>query len=326
MAEPNTPRMSVVIVTAPGYQRIRNTIAHLRAQTVKEHLEIVMVAPSAEDLGLIESELKDFCAYRVVELAPFTTLSKALAAGIGAASGPVVVLAEDHSFPDPDWAEALIAAHRGPWAAVGPVLANANPAGMISWSNFLLEYGPWIEPGAAGPTDHVPGRNSSYKREVLLAYGPRLDAMLEAEMMLHEDLRAQGHQLCIEPKARTHHFNISSPTAWLIMRLHNGRIFAASRARAWPLRRRLLWALAAPLIPLVRLRRIVRQIRRPDWKPHRLLPRILPALIVSLVVDAAGELVGYLIGSGEAMRKLTEAEFNVQARLNRRDRPLLAAQ
>ena len=36
-------------------------------------------------------------------------------------------LCEDHCFPADGWAEALVAAHQGPWAAVGPAFLNANP-------------------------------------------------------------------------------------------------------------------------------------------------------------------------------------------------------
>jgi hypothetical protein len=38
----------------------------------------------------------------------------------------VVAFAEDHCYPDQHRAEALIAAHRGPWAADGPAMRNAN--------------------------------------------------------------------------------------------------------------------------------------------------------------------------------------------------------
>ena len=44
----SSPQMSVVIVTPDSYETIRKTVEHLRAQTVKDRLEIVIVAPSAE--------------------------------------------------------------------------------------------------------------------------------------------------------------------------------------------------------------------------------------------------------------------------------------
>ena len=61
------------------------------------------------------------------------------------AHAPIVALAEDHCFPEPGWADALIRAHQGPWAVVGPVVRNANPATIVSWCDFVIGYGPWME-------------------------------------------------------------------------------------------------------------------------------------------------------------------------------------
>src|SRR5437588_133855 len=82
-------------------------------------------------------------------------------------------------------AQALLAAHRGPWAAVGPVVRNANPSTSVSWADFLIGYGPWCDPAPAGDLDHLPGHNSSYKRAILLDYGSELEGLLEAESVLH---------------------------------------------------------------------------------------------------------------------------------------------
>ena len=90
------------------------------------------------------------------------------------ASAPIVVFTEDHCFPEPEWAAALLARHAEPWAAVGPVLRNANPETTVSWADLLIAYGPWLAPGVAGPKDHLPGHNSSYKTSVLREYGDRL--------------------------------------------------------------------------------------------------------------------------------------------------------
>ena len=74
----------------------------------------------------------------------------------------MVVLSEDHSFPEAGWAEALIEAHRGPWSVVGPVVRNANPDSLISWADFLLGYGTWLDPAPGGEISQLPGHNSSY--------------------------------------------------------------------------------------------------------------------------------------------------------------------
>lgn len=301
--------MSVVIATPDCYETIRKTIGHLRAQTVKDRLEIVIVAPSRQTLDLDESELRDFHQYRVVEVGAMESIARANAAGIRQSSAPIVALTEDHSFPDPDWAEALIKAHRQPYAAVGPVVRNANPNSAVSWADFLIGYGPWMEPTPAGTVEHLPGHNSSYKRAVLLEYGDELETMLEAETVLHWNLRAKGYDLYLEPAAKTAHTNFGRLSSWVPVMFHCGRVFAADRSRHWSLGRRLFFVGGSPLIPLVRLWRILRQMRRLR-RQHGLLPRILPALIIGLSLDAVGQMIGCACGAGDSKQKLSEFEFH----------------
>jgi GT2 family glycosyltransferase len=321
MSGRNFPEMSVVIVTPDDYETIRKTIKHLRAQTIKEKLEIMIVAPSLSNLDLNESELKEFLCFDVVEFGPIKSSAKARAAGIRRASAPLIAFVEDHSFPDPRWAEELVKTHQQPWIAVGPVLCNANPESMTSWTNFIIEYGPWLDPTEARIVDHLPGHNSTYKRLHLLDYGPELEGMLEAESILHWNLRAKGYQLYLEPAAKTSHLNFSSPFSSIKLRFYSGRLFASTRSQHWSSLRRFLYFTGSPLIPPVRLLRILRKLRQPG-RPQKLLPRILPPLVIGLVLDGIGETVGYALGMGDVVEKLSDLEFHRGRHLNRRDRKL----
>lgn len=319
------PEMSVVIVTPDRYETIRKTIQHLRSQKTRDQLEVVIVAPSKDELSLIEEEVNDFFQFRIVEVGPIDSTAKARAAGVRQASAPVIAFVEDHSYPGPGWAEALIEAHRQPWAAVGPVLCNANPEGLTSWTNFLLEYGPWLDPREAKSVDHLPGHNGTYKRSHLLAYGPELEAMLEAESILHWDLRAKGYELYLEPEAKTSHLNFSSILSSIPLRFYAGRLFASTRARHWRWLRRFFYFTSSPLIPWVRLLRIVRELMRPG-RQRNLLPRILPALVMGLILDGVGEMIGYAFGRGHTMEKLSEMEFHRYRYLNKQDQRTFAEQ
>jgi GT2 family glycosyltransferase len=309
--------MSVIIITPDRYETVRETMKHLRAQTARDRLEIVIVAPSANTLGLESSELNGFCGFRVVEIGGVRSLGQAWAAGVRHASAPVVIYAEDHTFPDPRWAEALIDAHRQPWAMVGPVMGNANPDSLVSWANFFTAYGRWAEPAEAGEIDDVPPHNSACKRVVLLDYGPELEAMLEVETLLHRDLRAKGYRFYLEPAARTHHVNFTMVSPLLRAEFNYGRLFAAARAAHWSLLRRLIYGGGAPLIPLVRLGRIRREIRRTRLPRHVLLG-MLPALLIGLVSSAAGEMFGYALGAGNAPQGKWELEFHRNRYLKKR--------
>jgi len=311
--------MSVILITPDRYDTIRKTMKCLRAQTVRDQLEVVIVAPSVEGLNLDESDLKEFCQFRIVEVGAIKSVARARAVGIRQSSAPVVVLAEDHCYPNRRWAEALIDAHRQPWAAVGPVMVNANPGSLISWANFFIAYSRWVEPVLAGVIDDLPGHNSSYKRAILLDYGAELEAMLEAETVLHWDLQARGYRLYLEPRAKTYHLNFTRPSSFLRALFHFGRVFSAARARRWSPLRRLLYTGGAPLIPLVRLRRILRQINQ-SKQNHALLPAILPMVVTGLIVSAIGEMIGYTLGAGHATPLMCSSfEFHRDQHLQQRD-------
>jgi GT2 family glycosyltransferase len=320
MSATATPELSVILVTPDRFETIRRTVSWLDAQTVRDRLELVIVAPSREVLELDADELDGFHGFRVVETGTVCSVAAGHAAGVREASAPVVVFAEDHSYPQPGWAEALIARHREPWAAVGPVVANANPRSAVSWADFLPGYGPWLDPTPGGVVDYLPGHNCSYKRDVLLELGADLDPMLNAESVLHWELRARGHRLYLEPAAKTRHFNFSRLSIYLRATFLHARTFAAERARGgrWGPLRRLAYATAWPLIPLVRLRRVFRDLRRVP--SHGVLPRVLPPVLLGLTVSALGEATGYLLGPGQAPQKVSAYEFRRDRHVTRRDR------
>jgi glycosyltransferase involved in cell wall biosynthesis len=303
---PGSPLISVILITPDSYQNLATTIRVLRAQTIRERIEIVIVAADADSLGLKREELQMFAGVQVVLLGKIRCIGASYAAGVRRATAPIVVFGEDHSFPRPDWAEKLIEAHQQPWAAVGPQVYNANPGTKVARADYLIAYGQWGPPVAAGEVEHLPGHNSSYKRAVLLQYGDDLDDMLEAESVLHWDLRRRGHHLYLETGARTSHMNFSRFSSWTITQFQAGLVFAAFRAHneRWPLSRRLFFAMAAPLIPFVRLRRIMRSTGNLKGKRN-----LLPILAFGLGLDGVGQMLGYALGRTLAVHRFTYFEF-----------------
>jgi hypothetical protein len=299
--------MAAIITTPDSYDTIRQLVGSLRAQTARDVLELVIVAPSVAAVSAGLADLQDFCCWRIVELGDLRTVPQAKAAGIRHATAPVVVLTEDHSLPDPLWAQALIDAHRQGWEAVGPAMGNANPESLVSWADFLLGYGLWFDPPAAGEVDQLPGHNTSYQRNLLVGYGARLEAMLGAESALYEDLRARGYHLYLQPAAKTFHANFTRLSRWVPYLCHSGRLFAAERARRWSLLRRAAYSAAAPLIPIVRSKRLLPRLyrSRPD-----LVPRVLIPLLFALIIDAIGQWLGYTFGPGQAAERVAHLEFH----------------
>ena len=300
-----TPALSVILAAPDGYGSVRRTVAHLRKQSALDRLELVLVLPPGSE-PIDAEELTAFPRVRFVE-APRGSIGRANAAGVRQAAAPVVVLAEDHCFPDPLWAEALLDAHRGDWAAVGPGVSNANPATAVSWADFFIGYGPWMLPTERREADFLPGHNSSYKRDRLLAYGAGLDQMLESETLLHWDLRRRGLRLLLDPRASVAHTNFSLWRSWLPIQYYAGRLFGGTRAGSMPGWKRVLFVAGSPLIPLVRLTRIARQAVRTRHLGR--FARTLPALAAGLVLDGFGQFVGYLAGTGTAHEQVAKYEY-----------------
>jgi hypothetical protein len=303
------PLLSVVISTPDRYETIRITLHHLQAQTACHSMELVVVGPSEADIRPPGEDLRGFHSHQLIAVGTVTSIGRANAAGVRRAHAPLVALAEDHCFPEAGWAEALIRAHQEPWAVVGPVVRNANPSTIVSWCDFVIGYGPWMDPAEAQCMPFLPGHNSCYKRSLLLEYGDQLESMMEAETVLHLDLARRGHQLRMHPDARTAHTNFALLSSWLPVQFYGGRVFGASRASGWPLGRRLAYFAASPLIPAVRLWRCLRELAKPG-RPIERIPRMLPLLALGLALDGLGQMAGYLFGLGDAIGRVARYEFH----------------
>ena len=303
-----SPKLSIVVVSDCDSQNLRMALACLRAQTVSNMLEVIIVTSSKERLNLDPRELEGFFNGRVLELRSHGNEGQAKAAGIVAAGAPLVAFMEDHSYPEPGYAKALIEAHcNGDFAAVGPVMLNANPHSTVSWGCFLVFYGPWMAAQPEAEVEHLPGNQSCYKRNVLVEYGPRLAEMLESESLLHWDLIAKGYKLHLEPTSKVYHLNFSLLSPLLFEHFLASRVFAANRARGWGAPRRLHYALGSPLLPMIRLVRILKDAARAELGA-RVVVRAFVALTLNLCAGSAGEMLGYAFGPGEARERLVRFE------------------
>jgi len=305
-------KLTSVLNMSGDFSCIRRTIAALQAQTAREHLELIIVA-LRQFAGTIDtSRLACFGAYQIVEVDALPSGASGWAEGFRRARSPVVVISEDHGFPSANWAETLIAAHAHPddYFAVSPALENANPQTRTSWANYTLSFINFFAPSAPQLVEFGPGHNTSYKREPLLAdYGDRLDHWINPERVLHSDLIARGKKILLDSRTSVAHVNISKPMAYLGMSYAGGRLFGASRAEKWGFGRKLFYAAASPLVPFVRLKRLMRYYDTPAKRKQGCLLRTLPLIYIGLILHATGEAVGYLAGAGEIMRLYVDYEL-----------------
>lgn len=316
--------LSVVVVSPARFANVRRTVHHLRRQTVRERIELVLVAPTIAALDdATPHDLAGFHSVTAVAAGPIVDVDRAAAHGLLRASAPIVGVLEDHAFPEPQWAAAQLAAHHGPWGAVGSAMVNANPGGALSWANLVLAYGAWMHPAPDAEIATLPGHNITWKREALAPFATSLAERLGRGGTLLAALRDAGWTLGIAGTARVHHLNPSTWRATARVRVDAGRLYAAERARRWGVVRRLLFASGSPLIPLVRYAR-VRHVafargRMPATWPMR------AGLVAALVFDACGQCLGYLAGAGASRARLCRFELDRLPHLTAADRRALDA-
>jgi hypothetical protein len=301
--------MSVVLVT-DTYETIRHVLARLARQTAKSELEVVIVIPADANRAGDARDMDGFAAVKVVEVASVQPVPNARAAGIRAATAPIVFLGETHSFPHPQFVEWLIAAHDGDWDVVVPGILNANPATAWSWSSFLMDYGTWLDTLPSGQIGGGPTWNVAYKRSVLAEIDERLEAAMEHGDELAIWFHARHGRAYFEPRAQLDHANVSQFRPWLEQRFLCGVLVANARRRRWSLSKRALYVAASPLIPLVILYRLKAPIR--NLLGAKAMPAgSIAALLLGTVVRTAGEVVGYVRGARpEAQPRMDHFELH----------------
>lgn len=297
-AEPRDLVCSILIgrVSTEDPERLLETLAALHDQEGHTPFEVI-VADRRQD-PVAEQARRLHPQVRFVPCAPATPLPMMRTLALRAARGRVVVVTEDHCVPAREWLQRLLAPfdERRGVAAVGGAVVNGLQNTMFDWATYLCEYAAFAPPLAGGHL--LPGMNTAYLREALLALPARLLEQGFWELGAHAELLRRGAVLTCEPRAVVHHRKRFSLRGFLAQRYAYSRQFAGRRFERWPLRAAA--ALACPLLPPVLLWRMLRVAgTRPGLGRPALAA--LPLLALFYVVWAAGECVGYLLGPGRSL-------------------------
>lgn len=293
-------KLTAVLNMLDDFRSIRRTIYALSQQTIREQMEVIIVAPRSAAGNVDRAALEGFGAYQVVEVDEMQTGAAGWAAGIRVAQAPLVVMCEDHSFPPPNWAAALIHAHgEGDYFAVSPAVRNGNPDTRTSWANFLLSFLEWYDPEAPKLIDVTAGHNTCYRKDMLLAdYGNGLEKWLNPERVMHVDAFTRGRKLLLDSRTYVRHVNISQTSSYMGMSYAGGRVFGAARSLNWGMARRVFYAVLFPVVPVIRLKRLMAALNTSDKRRNARFFPTLPLIVPGLFCHALGEAVGYVFGEG----------------------------
>jgi len=286
--------LSIILLTESA-DSLRLVLQCFREQGDPGRLEMVIVVLSGGDAAACAREAEGFGAVRLIEL-PGRSIGAGEAQAVREAQADFVVFAQAHGFPRAGYVEAIMRVQaQERWVAIGPSIANANPLSLVSRAAILIQYGAWHSANSPGPMACIPGHHSAYDRLALLALGEDLEQLLDAGSALQTALLERGGELYFEPSAQVEVAAVSR-FGWFLLDLFSQSMkFSSMRSEPWPLARRALYGIGAPLIPLVRLYRIAGRVRL-HAALRESLPA-LPALLMGLVASATGEFVGYAAGN-----------------------------
>lgn len=315
----DAPELSVILVVGGERERAAAALRSLLDQSVIDRMEILVYDLGPEGCPLLAGS--DDRRVRTTRYGPETQLGDTRAEGVRTAKAPIVALMEEHCLAQAGWADAMIRAHQGPWAAVGGEFICANPDSGSTNQTFRMTYGAYIHPEQErGPVHFVAGQNSAFKRDVLLQYDDQLELMMMADLVLQWKMMEDGHKLFFEPGAKLAHRNEN--TVWSLCAgvFYWNWCFANVRAQVfqWSRARKGLRIALAPLIPWVRLvKKAVSASGQGQLQPLQFL-RDVPSILAVDYASAAGQVAGLVSKIDIALRKFSYFELN-EPRLSRAD-------
>lgn len=289
------PLVSVLAVVGSDRKRLKRLFRALTKQTIRDRLELILV-----DLAPEESEKIDLppgIAGRVFSQPGSWDWGAARSKAVREAKASIVAFLEDHTIPDPRWAEEVAAKFEesGPETdSVCYAFVNGSPDTWFYKSVFMAEYGILSQPLPEGRPPSSTANNIAYRRDILLELGDKLDELLELDFFLQSYL-GPGFKVVSAPRAVLAHQTNSSLRDLVVGHFGFARLFANRRIgwEEWGEIKRLAGALSVPfLVPLLRIKRLFFALKGRSLTGVAL--RGLPLIFLLYLAGALGESVGLL--------------------------------
>jgi hypothetical protein len=303
---PAAAPLSVIVIPLIGHGALANCLDRLPLDTV----ECIVVLRGT--MGAVASWKRRYPSVTFLGAAN-APVPMRRQFGLRAASGDVVGLIEDTTWPDEGWCAATLSAFADPRtaAAGGPVgIAATLPSryralGASEYGAFATNRHP--RSAISGSTcdqliaaSRVPGNNMAFRRLDLIETIDEHDGGM-FEGLTCTRLLAKGRQVVYHPRMSAIYAVCDRYNASLATRLHHGRIYAAGhvRGRSWP--SRLTHLAKTPLLPIVLTARAIGSLRGSGS-----LSAWMATLFWVVLMESAwalGEAVGVLMGAGKSINE-----------------------
>lgn len=281
-------RLVVIVAARDAGSTVLPCLYALKPQIEALGAQLLVVAPHASVEAYYATPLA-----HVLEVAGDPLVPNLWRAGILATSSELVALTIAQCEPAPNWLELLMEAlDEGSVAAAGPIDCDSDKPENAAV--FYLRYSTYLTPFPRHDAEDIPGDNAIYRRAAIEAAAASWQhGFWENEV--NAALRKAGKRLVMDPRPVVRLRTGGGPYAFMRQRFRHGVVFGRWQASQGASKLRVL---AAPIVPFVFLRRVIRRVRsKPAHQGTRGgLVAALPYLAGYLAAWTAGETVGLLRG------------------------------
>lgn len=304
------PVLSAILIIGSQRERARSMLRTVLQQSIIDQMEVLLLDCGASDAAPIEGS--EHRSVRLIRLNPSPGLGRIRAEGIRLARAPIVVFLEEHARAMPGWAEAIVRAHDGPWAAVGPEIINGNPPPHNNDALALMYYPLWSPPAKHGPSESIPRHNTSYRRDILLRYGEALDSLMFPEDVLQIKLKQDGCEFFLESEMKVTHFfephlGVTCQINYYSHRAIESAYDAVLKRPVW---KRLLRLVVLPVSPIRRIVRLFLVVLKERPERLDLFFRGLPVYLIVNTAAAMGGTMGILFGMKDTAARFFDIQIN----------------
>lgn len=294
VSKPGCSRVaSIVVISIYPPKFLERCLVALERETEGTDAQIIVVRQMSKEKPT--RKFPDRFQFLPVSSACTVPEMRSLAAA--ATEGESVVFLEDDCEVTTGWYQAVtkIGSHDGDVAcgAIEPDRYDSS----VSWAVFFCEYARFMKP-FEGTVSGVPGNHVIYKKEALERLLKELPGELR-DYQVNASIRDLGYTVRAYSDICVANINRWGTSHLILMPYHHGRAFAGIRMSGQQLWKRILFGLAAPLLPVLLTARTVQSVFQKERYRMQLLMSF-PLVFVFFAAWAAGEFVGYTFGSGES--------------------------
>ncbi len=292
--------LSVVVPSVNGWSHLGECLASLARERKQVDLEVLVADRCGPEVT--DEVGRCFPWVRVLPAPGGTSIPDLRAMAIDAAVADSVAVIEDHILVPPGWARSLLHA-RASFPVVAGSIVNGATDGLVNWVAFLCEYGPVMPPLEPGFRESIPGNNTVYARDLLVAHR-EVTHSGQWENALHRALRAAGVALRFCPSITVAHRKPLRLSGYLSERFWFSRSWAGLASDNLGILARMLHGAAALVaLPPVLIIRLLPHVWRAPLPVHRRLA-VVPLLVPCVLAWSLGEAAGYWAGPGNSLARV----------------------